>query len=181
MYPDFIAKVAYTRMQYMNVIRIGKDVHLNTVFQLSCFKWTCLFKKKMQRNLFPVQSFDAWGSSLVRQHLRQEGLKVAVRSQGQVISRDTNAYIIDTIGWSSASMLEKWILNLKAAGLYTSVWVSCLKFRCDCLWALLLSIFENCNDHPCEIMSQVNSRVSILWYQWLLWEVLLSTAWLATI
>lgn len=34
----FIAEVAYTRMQYMNVMRIGKDVHLNTVFQLSCFK-----------------------------------------------------------------------------------------------------------------------------------------------
>lgn len=58
----------------------------------------------MQRSLFPVQSFDAWGSSLVRQHLRQEGFKVAVRSQGQVISSNTNAYIIDTIGWSSASI-----------------------------------------------------------------------------
>ena len=98
----------------MNVIRIGKDVHLNTVFQLSCSKWSCLFKKKMQRNSFPVQLFDAWGSSLVRQHLRQEGFKVAVRSQGQVISSDINAYIIDTIGWSSASVFESgsWIWKL---------------------------------------------------------------------
>lgn len=90
-------------------------------------------------------------SSLVRQHLRQEGFKVAVRSQGQVISSDINAYIIDTIGWSSANMLEKSILNLKYCWfIYHSVWVSCFEIRCDLLWALLLSIFEDFNNHPCE-------------------------------
>ena len=73
-------------------------------------------------------------SSLVRQHLQHEGFKVAVRSQGQVISSDINAYIIDTIGWSSANMLENSIQNLKYCWfIYHSVWVSCFEIRCDLL------------------------------------------------